>query len=257
MPPPRYDTTLQLYTVGKILSIMDTEYFDKDNRIYYKYKRNDKEEDDDYYFTNSEGKYIDTPSKDKYSNMGPEDQERARERASEHEETFFNSLIDLKKYYELYKNKLNEKALKINDKDFVIIYKHSDTIRRLSPTKLEKDKHITLYDSVYIDVLKEHPYKQDEEEEKEHPYKQEEEEEEKVNGGKKISKGKSNKVSKKPVVSQKKQSVYKEIFGKQMKIYKMPDSRKEYVKYKGELHPISEYKSLMKQKALAKPKSKK
>ena len=76
-------------------------------------------------------------------------------------------------------------------------------------------------------------------------------------GGRRISKGKSNKVAKKPVVSQKKQSVYKEIFGKQMKIYKMPDSRKEYVKYKGELHPISEYKSLMKQKALAKTKAKK
>jgi hypothetical protein len=75
-------------------------------------------------------------------------------------------------------------------------------------------------------------------------------------GGKRKSKGKSNKVAKKPAVSQKKQSVYKEIFGKQMKIYKMPDSRKEYVRYKGELHPISEYKSLMKQKALAKPKPK-
>ena len=67
-------------------------------------------------------------------------------------------------------------------------------------------------------------------------------------GGKRISKGKSNKVAKKPIVYQKKQSVYKEIFGKQMKIYKMPDSRKEYVKYKGELHPISEYKSLIKQR---------
>jgi hypothetical protein len=75
-------------------------------------------------------------------------------------------------------------------------------------------------------------------------------------GGKRISKGKSNNVAKKPAVSQKKQSIYKEIFGKQMKIYKMPDSRKEYVRYKGELHPISEYKSLMKQKALAKPKPK-
>ena len=75
-------------------------------------------------------------------------------------------------------------------------------------------------------------------------------------GGKRKSKGKSNKVAKKPVVSQKKQSIYKEIFGKQMKIYKMPDSRKEYVKYKGELHPISEYKSLMKQKTMAKPKPK-
>jgi hypothetical protein len=78
-----------------------------------------------------------------------------------------------------------------------------------------------------------------------------------MDGGKRISKGKSKKVAKKPVVSQNKQSIYKEILGKQMKIYKMPDSSKEYVKYKGKLHPISEYKSLMKQKALAKPKSKK
>ena len=77
-----------------------------------------------------------------------------------------------------------------------------------------------------------------------------------IEGGKRKSKGKSNKVAKKPTVSQKKQSIYKEILGKQMKIYKMPDSRKQYVKYKGELHPISEYKSLMKQKALAKPKPK-
>jgi hypothetical protein len=68
-------------------------------------------------------------------------------------------------------------------------------------------------------------------------------------GGKRKSKSKKNNVSKKPVVSQKKQSVYKEIFGKQMKIYKMPDSRKEYVRYKGELHSISDYKNLMKQKA--------
>ena len=70
------------------------------------------------------------------------------------------------------------------------------------------------------------------------------------------SKGKSNKVSKKPVVSQKKQSISKEILGKQMKIYKMPDSRKEYVKYKGELHSISDYKNLMKQKAIIKTKTK-
>ena len=77
-----------------------------------------------------------------------------------------------------------------------------------------------------------------------------------IEGGKRKSKGKSNKVAKKPAVSQKKKSIYKEIFGKQMKIYKIPDSRKEYVRYKGELHPISEYKSLMKQKALAKPKPK-
>ena len=41
-----------------------------------------------------------------------------------------------------------------------------------------------------------------------------------------------------------------------MKIYKMPDSRKEYVKYKGELLHISDYKNLMKQKAIAKTKTK-
>ncbi len=75
-------------------------------------------------------------------------------------------------------------------------------------------------------------------------------------GGKRKTKGKSNKVAKKAVVSQKKQSIYKEILGKQMKIYKIPDSRKEYVKYKGELHHISDYKDLMKQKAIAKTKTK-
>ena len=77
-----------------------------------------------------------------------------------------------------------------------------------------------------------------------------------LEGGKRKSKGKSKKVAKKPVVSQKKQSIYKEILGKQMKIYKMPDSRKEYVKYKGDLHLITDYKDLMKQKANAKPKAK-
>ena len=78
-----------------------------------------------------------------------------------------------------------------------------------------------------------------------------------LRGGKRKTKGNSKKVAKKPVASQKKQSIYKEIFGKQMKIYKMPDSRKEYVKYKGDLHLITDYKSLiMKQKANAKPKAK-
>lgn len=67
----------------------------------------------------------------------------------------------------------------------------------------------------------------------------------------------SNKVSKKPDVSQNKRSIYKEILGKKMKIYKMPDSRKEYVKYKGELHHISDYKGLMKQKTKPKAKSNK
>ena len=75
-------------------------------------------------------------------------------------------------------------------------------------------------------------------------------------GGKRKSKGKSKKVSKKPVVSQKKQSEYKEILGKKMKIYKKPDSRKQYVRYKGELHSISDYKNLMKQKATAKAAAK-
>jgi hypothetical protein len=73
-------------------------------------------------------------------------------------------------------------------------------------------------------------------------------------GGKRKSKSKKNNVSKKPVVSQNKQSEYKEILGKKMKIYKMPDSRKQYVRYKGELHSISDYKNLMKQKAAAKAK---
>ena len=41
-----------------------------------------------------------------------------------------------------------------------------------------------------------------------------------------------------------------------MKIYKIPDSRKEYVKYKGELHLIADYKDLMKQKAIAKTETK-
>ncbi len=75
-------------------------------------------------------------------------------------------------------------------------------------------------------------------------------------GGKRKSKANSKKVAKKPVVSQKKQSIYKEILGKKMKIYKMPDSRKEYVKYKGELLHIADYKNLMKQKAIAKTKTK-
>ncbi len=80
-----------------------------------------------------------------------------------------------------------------------------------------------------------------------------------VNGGyKKNSKNKINskKVSNKPIVSQNKHSIYKEIFGKKMKIYKMPNSRMEYVKYKGELYHISDYKYLMKQKAIAKTMSK-
>lgn len=76
-------------------------------------------------------------------------------------------------------------------------------------------------------------------------------------GGGKLKKGQKKIKSKKSVVSQNKENKYKDVLGKRMKIYEKPDSSKEYVKYKGKLHPISEYKSLMKQKALAKPKSKK
>lgn len=60
-------------------------------------------------------------------------------------------------------------------------------------------------------------------------------------GGKLKAKLKSNNVSKKPIAYQ-----YKEVLGKRMKIYKKPDSRKEYVKYKGELVSLVEYKKLMK-----------
>jgi len=73
-------------------------------------------------------------------------------------------------------------------------------------------------------------------------------------GGKLKVKGKSNKNSKKPVASQKTQNQYKEILGKRMKIYKMPDSRKEYVKYKGELYNITDYKNIIKQITKAKNK---
>jgi len=50
---------------------------------------------------------------------------------------------------------------------------------------------------------------------------------------------------------------YKDILGKRMKIYKKPDSRKEYVKYKKELISILDYKKLakLKAKSLAKTKT--
>ena len=49
--------------------------------------------------------------------------------------------------------------------------------------------------------------------------------------------------NKKPSVSQS-----KEILGKQRRIYKVAGSRKEHVKYKGQLIPVSDYKKLMKLK---------
>ena len=67
-------------------------------------------------------------------------------------------------------------------------------------------------------------------------------------GGKFKKKSQKKKTFKKPVVSQNKENKYKEVLGKRMKIYKKPDYRKEYVKYKGELVPLVEYKNLMKHK---------
>ena len=61
-------------------------------------------------------------------------------------------------------------------------------------------------------------------------------------GGKLKVKGQKKKTLTPPV------SQYKEVLGKRMKIYKKPDSRKEYVKYKGELVPLVEYKNLIKHK---------
>ena len=124
------------------------------------------------------------------------------------------------------------------DKD---IYWYDYLIRTYSPAQLgQNNKSLTLYNAVLKDVL----------------YAGSNPQPQHITGGKRKTKGKSKKVAKKPVVSQKKQSIYKEILGKQMKIYKMPDSRKEYVKYKGDLLHISDYKDLMKQKALAKSKPK-
>jgi hypothetical protein len=40
----------------------------------------------------------------------------------------------------------------------------------------------------------------------------------------------------------------KEILGKQRRIYKVAGSRKEHIKYKGQLIPVSDYKKLMKPK---------
>jgi hypothetical protein len=39
---------------------------------------------------------------------------------------------------------------------------------------------------------------------------------------------------------------YKEILGKRRRIYKIKGSRKEHIKYKGELIPVSDYKKLFK-----------
>ena len=125
---------------------------------------------------------------------------------------------------------------------FVILTENNEDVTNNNMVKLWNVTALGSYNEVSIKVCNINKIKVDK-----NPYS--------AGGGKRKSKGKSKKVAKKPVVSQKKQSIYKEILGKQMKIYKMPDSRKEYVKYKGELLHISDYKSLMKQKAIAKTKA--
>ncbi len=79
-----------------------------------------------------------------------------------------------------------------------------------------------------------------------------EEEQEPTQGGKVKAKGQKKKTSKKPVVSQSKENKYKEVLGKRMKIYKKPDSRKEFVRYKGELVALVEYKKSKKEMAKSK-----
>ena len=76
---------------------------------------------------------------------------------------------------------------------------------------------------------------------------------EKQPGGK-LKKSQKKKTFKKPVVSQNKENKYKEVLGKRMKIYKKPDSRKEFVRYKGGLVPLVEYKKTMKEIVRAKNK---
>ena len=219
---------------------------DKKGRVYYEYN------DEKYYFTNNKGEYDDSKiiadiKKDENGKVYCEYNNKIyyfTNNKGEYDDSkkditdrFFASLKNLNKneinMYDFSKDTSDEIDWQIG------------VIQALSPTQLgENNIRHTLYDAVLEDVKKERNEQNEQKSKKA------------ANGGKRISKGKSNKVAKKPVVSQKKQSVYKEIFGKQMKIYKMPDSRKEYVKYKGELHPISEYKSLMKQKTMAKPKPK-
>ena len=137
------------------------------------------------------------------------------------------------------------KLIKDDEGNFQLINKHNCNDDNWPPVdKTLNDTKFVLYKQVGQQVQNSYPIK----------ISNIKTEKEIILGGKRISKGKGKKVSKKPIVSQKKQSIYKEILGKQMKIYKMPDSRMEYVKYKGELLHISEYKSLMKKKAKTKTK---
>jgi hypothetical protein len=58
--------------------------------------------------------------------------------------------------------------------------------------------------------------------------------------------GKKQKVKSKPFKNKMLQN--KEIFGKEMRIYKINGSKKEHVKYKGTFIPVSDYKRLIKKK---------
>ena len=82
--------------------------------------------------------------------------------------------------------------------------------------------------------------------------KKKEGQQEPTQGGKLKAKGQKKKPSKKPVVYQSKENKYKEVLGKRMKIYKKPDSRKEFVRYKGELVALVEYKKSKKEMAKSK-----
>lgn len=176
-----------------------------------------------YYFTNHIGEYADS---------GKNNRDSETKSSFEYIRNHFAEGLRYFSDFNMFKYK-EEK-----NKD---IYWYDYLIRTYSPAQLgENNKSLTLYNAVLNDVL----------------YAGSNQQPQHITGGKRKTKGKSKKVAKKPVVSQKKQSIYKEILGKQMKIYKMPDSRKEYVKYKGDLLHISDYKDLMKQKALAKSKPK-
>lgn len=77
---------------------------------------------------------------------------------------------------------------------------------------------------------------------KEIAYKYNKENAEKQDGGN----GKKQKVKSKPFKNKMLQN--KEIFGKEMRIYKINGSKKEHVKYKGTFIPVSDYKRLIKKK---------
>ena len=186
-------------------------------------------------------------------------EERQKEREIEREERrtkILDEYLNIKVSKKKIDNEISSKNMEIfnlkltNEAEISVKEEKLKELEKLKSTRKDLDIKInSLADQLLL-------LKKEEAEEEEAAAAEEAEEAAAEGGGKRKSKGKSKKVAKKPVVSQKKQSIYKEILGKQMKIYKMPDSRKEYVKYKGELLHISDYKDLMKQKAIAKTKTK-